>query len=149
MFEFPRSLNKTVGLVRSHERNAFRLPVALQEVQEAPKRSVVLVDEVDKAPRDFPNDILYEVEDLTFEIPELGGIKFRVSRDPSLQPVLVFTSNSEKNLPDAFLRRCVYYHIPFPDKQRLRRIVETHEGSLAARGDPRLAAAIELFCQIP
>ena len=113
----------------------------------APQRSIVLVDEVDKAPRDFPNDILYEVEDLIFEIPELGGIRFRVSPDPALQPILVFTSNSEKNLPDAFLRRCVYYHIPFPDQERLHKIVETHQGSLAARGDLRLTAAIEFFAR--
>jgi MoxR-like ATPase len=113
--------------------------------QGPPRRTVVLVDEVDKAPRDFPNDILYEVEDLCFQIPELGGVEFRASKELDLQPILVFTSNSEKNLPDAFLRRCVYYHIPFPEKDRLQRIVQAHHGSLVARGDRQLAAAIDLF----
>jgi MoxR-like ATPase len=73
---------------------------------------VVLVDELDKAPRDFPNDILGEVEGMYFRIPELGHATIR--RDPEMPPILVLTSNSEKNLPDAFLRRCIYYHIPFP-----------------------------------
>jgi MoxR-like ATPase len=110
-----------------------------------PQRSVVLIDEVDKAPRDFPNDILHEVEDLCFQIPELEALEFHASDDPNLQPILVFTSNSEKNLPDAFLRRCVYYHIPFPNKARLQRIVEAHRGSLVAQGNPRLAAIIDFF----
>jgi MoxR-like ATPase len=110
-----------------------------------PKRSVVLIDEVDKAPRDFPNDILHEVEDLCFQIPELTGVQFNASDDPKLQPILVFTSNSEKNLPDAFLRRCVYYHILFPNPGRLLRIVEAHRGSLVAQGDPGLVATIDLF----
>jgi MoxR-like ATPase len=111
----------------------------------SPQRTVVLIDEVDKAPRDFPNDILHEIEDLCFQIPELRGAEFRASSDPTLQPILVFTSNSEKNLPDAFLRRCVYYHILFPDQRRLQRIVEAHHGTLAAQGNPALAAIIDLF----
>ena len=77
-----------------------------------PVRSVVLVDEFDKAPRDLPNDVLNEIESMAFEVKE-SGRRFR--SDPSLRPILIFTSNSEKNLPDAFLRRCVFYHIPFPE----------------------------------
>lgn len=79
-----------------------------------PRRSVVLIDEVDKAPRDFPNDILSEVENTYFRIPELGNVK--IPANPDLKPILVLTSNSEKHLPDAFLRRCIYYHILFPDR---------------------------------
>jgi MoxR-like ATPase len=86
-----------------------------------PLRSVVLVDEIDKAPRDLPNDILNEVENLTFAVRETGRV-FRAEQ--GYRPILVLTSNSEKNLPDAFLRRCVFYHIPFPDKERLKEIVE-------------------------
>lgn len=84
------------------------------------RRSVVLVDEIDKAPRDFPNDLLLEVDALRFRIPELNR---EVEADPDLRPVLVLTSNSEQNLPDAFLRRCIYYHIPLPDRARLADIV--------------------------
>jgi MoxR-like ATPase len=99
------------------------LPAALAGLTEggAPRRSVVLVDEVDKAPRDFANDLLNELENLYFRLPELGDLKLQA--DPQRLPLLVLTSNSERDLPDAFLRRCVYYHIAFPDRQRLEQIV--------------------------
>jgi MoxR-like ATPase len=92
----------------------------------APRRSVVLIDEIDKAPRDFPNDLLNEIEEMTFRIPELDNTEVRA--DPEMRPIVVITSNSEKNLPDAFLRRCVYYDIPFPDKARLRDIIMSRLG---------------------
>lgn len=85
------------------------------------RRSVVLIDEVEKAPRDFPNDVLNEIERMYFRIPELGN--HVVEADPEFHPVVVMTNNSEKSLPDAFLRRCIYYHIPFPDADRLEQIV--------------------------
>lgn len=84
------------------------------------KRSVVLIDEIDKAPRDFPNDILNELEGLTFRVNETGIV---YECNPVHKPVVILTSNSEKNLPDAFLRRCVFYHIPFPERDELIRIV--------------------------
>lgn len=89
-----------------------------------PTRSVVLIDEIDKAQRDFPNDILNEVEGMYFRIPELEN--YKVESDVSMRPILVLTSNSEKHLPAAFLRRCIYYHIPFPNDKRLKNIVENH-----------------------
>lgn len=100
-----------------------KVPPVLQAMAapEAPCRSVVLLDEVDKAPRDFPNDVLTELEDLYFRIPELGDL--RLQANPTLRPLMVLTSNSERDLPDAFLRRCVYYHIPFPDAEKLAQIV--------------------------
>jgi MoxR-like ATPase len=85
-----------------------------------PRRSVVLIDEVDKAPRDFPNDILNEIENMDFSVPELGTQKKIRVEDAHMKPILILTSNSEKHLPDAFLRRCIYYNIPFPTKDRLR-----------------------------
>ena len=93
-------------------------------------RSVVLIDEIDKAPRDFPNDVLNELELLYFRIPEIDNIK--IDSDPKLQPLVVITSNSEKDLPDAFLRRCVYYNIPFPDRKRLEAIVANRLGLYSA-----------------
>jgi len=102
------------------------------------RRSVVLIDEIDKAPRDFPNDILNEVERMYFKIPELGNVEVRVSEQ--WRPVLILTSNSEKGLPDAFLRRCVYYDIPFPEES-LRKIVEARMGYLTRSIDE----AISLF----
>lgn len=90
------------------------------------QRSVVLIDEVDKAPRDFSNDILVELENMSFAIPELKAV---VRAEESLRPIVVITSNSERSLPDAFLRRCVYYDIPFPKRDRLVEILRLRLGS--------------------
>ena len=87
---------------------------------EQPKSSVVLIDEIDKAPRDFPNDLLNEMENYEFDIRELNQSIRKPSGDARI--VVIMTSNSEKNLPNAFLRRCVFYHIPFPDKEKLMTI---------------------------
>jgi MoxR-like ATPase len=106
------------------------------------RRSLVLIDEVDKAPRDFPNDLLNEIEYMYFRIPELGNESVRA--DPDLRPVLVLTSNSEKNLAEAFLRRCVFYYIPFPKRPRLEQIVRRRLGA-ALGDDALLAAALDLF----
>lgn len=87
-----------------------------------PRRSVVLIDEIDKAPSDVPNDLLMEIERMCFFMPELNR---NVAADQRLRPILIITSNTEKPLPDAFLRRCVYYHIPYPGEERLRKIASS------------------------
>lgn len=87
-----------------------------------PTRSVVLIDEIDKAPRDVPNDVLVEIENMQFDIPELsggGGRYVRVGLDDAknenqYRPIVIFTSNREKALPEPFLRRCVFHHLEFP-----------------------------------
>jgi len=107
-----------------------------------PAQSVVLIDEIDKAPRDFPNDLLNEIDRLYFKIPELGNSVWRTQE--GFEPVLVITSNSEKNLPAAFLRRCVYYHIPFPEG-RLEEIVTSRLPEFAAGDSPLLREAIAFF----
>jgi len=96
-------------------------------ISEPPLRGIVLIDEIDKAPRDFPNDILHEIDKMAFTVREIG-LTFRASK--AYQPVVIITSNSENDLPDAFLRRCLYYHIEFPDKKLLKNIVERHLGAL-------------------
>ncbi len=106
-------------------------------------RSVVLIDEIDKAPRDFPNDMLNELENMYFRIPELENAQLRA--DPDLLPVVVVTSNSEKDLPDAFLRRCCYYHIQFPEPERLKEIVAGRLGLNTAGSNAFIDAALELF----
>jgi MoxR-like ATPase len=95
------------------------LPPALR-VNE-PSRSVVLIDEVDKAPRDVPNDVLDEIEQMRFTVRETGRT---FAAEPAYRPIVILTSNSERTLPDAFLRRCVFYHIPFPGPERLRLIIQ-------------------------
>lgn len=88
---------------------------------QAPRRSVVLIDEIDKAQRDVPNDILVEIERREFSVRELGYR--RVSCADGLEPIVIITSNSERALPDAFLRRCIYYHVAFPETGVLQSIV--------------------------
>lgn len=109
------------AILDSLDRSERPPALAEQAWSETPRRSVVLVDEVDKAPRDFPNDLLNELENLYFRLPELGDLK--VAAHPDRRPLIVLTSNSERDLPDAFLRRCVYYHIPFPEQERLEEII--------------------------
>ncbi len=107
------------------------------------KRSVVLIDEVDKAPRDFPNDILNELDQLYFRVPELDNEPIEIA--PNLRPIVVMTSNSEKDLPDAFLRRCIFYNIPFPDAEQMQQIVTNRLGLYTGGSSPFLRAALELF----
>jgi len=106
------------------------------------QQSVVLIDEIDKAPRDFPNDILNEIELMRFHVPELGNRE--ISADIESRPIVILTSNSEKNLPDAFLRRCVFYHIPFPNRERLETIVNSRLASLGI-ADRFLNSALDFF----
>jgi MoxR-like ATPase len=94
---------------------------ALGKAIQENKRSVVLIDEIDKAPRDFPNDLLEAIEELSFKVPELNNKTFKYSSGKS--PVLIITSNSEKDLPSAFLRRVIFYHIPFPNQELLIKIL--------------------------
>ena len=108
-----------------------------------PRKSVVLIDEIDKAPRDFPNDLLSEIEDMFFRIPELENQSAKALDE--YRPIVVITSNSEKNLPDAFLRRCVYYHIPFPEADRLREIVALRVDEVVHADDAGVRDAVSLF----
>lgn len=105
------------------------------------QRSVVLIDEIDKAPRDFPNDLLNEVDGMYFRIPELDNRKV----ETTLRPIMILTSNSEKNLPEAFLRRCAFYHIPFPEKERLEQIVNRRLGEQIADNTELRKDAFEIF----
>jgi len=94
---------------------------ALGKAIQENKQSVVLIDEIDKAPRDFPNDLLEAIEELSFRVPELRNKPFSYSAETN--PLIIITSNSEKDLPAAFLRRVIFYHIPFPDEELLVKIV--------------------------
>lgn len=82
----------------------------------APRRSVVVIDEIDKASRDFMNDLLEELEQMTFSVPELvhAGVTAPRISEREFWPVVFLTSNAERTFPEPFLRRCLYFHIPFP-----------------------------------
>ena len=86
----------------------FIEPVALGRAIKTGERRVVLLDEIDKAPRDLPNNVLAALEDLRFTVAETGK---KYETEPRNRPIIIMTSNSEKNLPDPFLRRVAYYHI--------------------------------------
>lgn len=107
---------------------------------EAPERHVVLIDEVDKADLEFPNDLLHELDVMNFTIPETGRVVAAKRR-----PVVIITSNNEKELPDAFLRRCVFHWIDFPDQELMSSIVQVHHPDIERE---LLAGAIEAFYRL-
>ena len=87
----------------------------------APEQVVLLIDEIDKADIEFPNDLLNELDEMSFYIPETNETIKAVHR-----PIAVITSNAEKELPDAFLRRCIFHYIEFPDTKLMEEIVRVH-----------------------
>ncbi|BBM86251.1 AAA family ATPase [Candidatus Uabimicrobium amorphum] len=109
------------------------------------QRSIVLIDEIDKAPRDFPNDILNEIEHMYFRIPFLAQGKLQASKE--MKPIIIFTSNNEKPLPDPFLRRCVYYDVPFPSREKLQEIVQKRIPEFSER-ETSVAQAIDFFSRL-
>tara|TARA_Y100000589_G_scaffold330348_1_gene379720 strand:+ start:7335 stop:8138 length:804 start_codon:yes stop_codon:yes gene_type:complete len=94
---------------------------AMGEAFSLNKPSVLLIDEIDKADIEFPNDLLRELDQMEFEILETGE-KVRAK----VRPFVVITSNNEKELPDAFLRRCIFHYIQFPDRELMTEIVKSH-----------------------
>ena len=93
----------------------------LWQAFEAPGKVVLLIDEIDKADIEFPNDLLQELDKMEFHVYETGETIRAAQR-----PVIIITSNNEKELPDAFLRRCFFHYIRFPEPQVMRQIVEVH-----------------------
>ncbi|HWB76133.1 MAG TPA: MoxR family ATPase [Nannocystaceae bacterium] len=102
--------------------------------------SVVLIDEIDKADLEFPNDLLHELDTMSFTIPETGR-----NVVASVRPIVIITSNNEKELPDAFLRRCVFHFIEFPDRELMQRIVRVHHPDV---DEQLLAGALEAFYKL-
>ena len=109
----------------------------LGEALSAPSRVVLLIDEIDKADLEFPNDLLHELDVMRFRIDETGKEIVAAER-----PIVVITSNNEKELPDAFLRRCVFYFIEFPDVPLMKQIVDVHHPDIT---DRVLDNALEVF----
>ena len=109
----------------------------LGEAFASPERVVLVIDEIDKADLEFPNDLLWELDRMSFHIPETGRTVSAVHR-----PVVIITSNAEKELPDAFLRRCVFHYIAFPGAEEMEAIVRVHHPHL---DDALVGAAMEAF----
>jgi len=93
---------------------------AFKQSQDKQEQSVVLIDEIDKADRDFPNDLLLAIESRRFFIKEIRDL---IPANEQAFPLIIITSNQEKNLPNAFLRRCIYHYIELPNQERLRKIL--------------------------
>jgi len=101
---------------------------------------VLLIDEIDKADLEFPNDLLAELDEMRFHIPET-----KEDIQAKRRPMVVITSNSEKELPDAFLRRCVFHFIEFPEDEMMRRIVKVHFPELEKK---TVDAALKKFYEV-
>lgn len=99
----------------------------LGTVFRAENRHVLLIDEIDKADLEFPNDILHELDEMRFDVMETGDEIVAKER-----PVVIVTSNNEKELPDAFLRRCVFHFIEFPERELMKDIIDVHHKNLDA-----------------
>lgn len=106
-------------------------------------RSVVLLDEIDKADLDFPNDLLWELDQLEFRIPELEHRHYAAPRDK--RPIVIVTHNEEKPLPGAFLRRCIYFYVDLPkDPQFLTQLLEIHGRNTAALAPEAIRVLLRL-----
>ena len=105
-----------------------------------PERPVLLIDEIDKADIEFPNDLLQELDRMEFNVYETGELVSAQNR-----PIVIITSNNEKELPDAFLRRCFFHYIQFPDAETMQKIVEVHYPGLKSR---LVSEALRIFYQM-
>jgi MoxR-like ATPase len=106
----------------------------------ADERPVLLIDEIDKADIEFPNDLLLELDRMEFHVYETGEIVKARRR-----PIVIITSNNEKELPDAFLRRCFFHYIKFPDQDTMARIVEVHYPGIKRR---LIEESLRIFFQV-
>lgn len=120
-FQFSQNNKDSDGLSHEEVEQKFIRYEGLGKAIQLKERKVVLIDEIDKAPRDLPNDVLAAIEALEFSVPQIGK---HYKTEDNNRPIIIMTSNSEKNLPDAFLRRVIYYHIDFPDAKTLLKILE-------------------------
>ena len=100
----------------------------LGEAFTAEEQTVLLIDEIDKADLEFPNDLLWELDQMEFYIQETNETVKAKHR-----PVVIITSNAEKELPDAFLRRCIFHYIDFPEEEKMREIIRVHYGDIDRR----------------
>ena len=116
-----RLRDSQLGDERVHDISNYIRKGKLWQAFDAGERVVLLIDEIDKADIEFPNDLLQELDRMEFHVYETGETIAARHR-----PIVIITSNNEKELPDAFLRRCFFHYIRFPDAETLARIVEVH-----------------------
>ena len=135
-----RLRDSQLGDERVHDVRHYIRPGALWQAFVSEQRAVLLIDEIDKADIEFPNDLLRELDRMEFSVDETGETIRARNR-----PIIVITSNNEKELPDAFLRRCFFHYINFPDRATLERIIAVHYPGLTGA---LVGNALEMFLQL-
>ena len=116
-----RLRDSQLGDEKVHDIGNYIVKGKLWQAFDAEKRTILLIDEIDKADIEFPNDLLLELDKMEFFVYETQQIVKAKQR-----PIVIITSNNEKELPDAFLRRCFFHYIQFPDAEEMRQIVDVH-----------------------
>jgi MoxR-like ATPase len=129
-----------LGDERVHDIRNYIRRGKLWEAFTAPQLPVLLIDEIDKADIEFPNDLLQELDRMSFDVYETGETITARER-----PIVVITSNNEKELPDAFLRRCFFHYIKFPERETMQAIVDVHFPGIQKA---LVAKAMEIFYEI-
>ncbi|WP_428820403.1 AAA family ATPase [Microbulbifer sp. MCCC 1A16149] len=135
-----RLRDSQLGVDRVHDIGNYIKKGKLWEAFEADERVVLLIDEIDKADIEFPNDLLVEIDRMQFYVYETGETITAKQR-----PIVIITSNNEKELPDAFLRRCFFHYISFPDRTTMQKIVDVHYPDIK---NTLVAEAMDIFFQI-
>ncbi len=135
-----RLRDSQLGDGKVHDIAAYIKRGKLWEAFEAEERVVLLIDEIDKADIEFPNDLLQELDRMEFHVYETGD-----TVQARRRPIVIITSNNEKELPDAFLRRCFFHYIRFPEMETLKTIVEVHYPGIK---DRLLTTALTQFFEV-
>ena len=116
-----RLRDSQLGVDKVHDVRNYLKKGKLWEAFESEERVILLIDEIDKADIEFPNDLLQELDKMEFYVYEIDETIKAKKR-----PIIIITSNNEKELPDAFLRRCIFHYIEFPDQQQMEKIIRVH-----------------------
>ncbi len=135
-----RLRDSQLGDEKVHDVSNYIRKGKLWQAFEADEKVVLLIDEIDKADIEFPNDLLQELDQMEFHVYETGETVTARHR-----PVVIITSNNEKELPDAFLRRCFFHYIRFPDETTMRKIVDVHHPGIK---DALLTTALTQFYEV-
>lgn len=135
-----RLRDSQLGSDKVHDIANYIRPGKLWQAFTSEQRPILLIDEIDKADIEFPNDLLHELDQMAFHVYETGEQIVAEQR-----PIVIITSNNEKELPDAFLRRCFFHYIRFPDEETLREIVGVHFPDIQGR---LLSSALEMFFEV-
>lgn len=135
-----RLRDSQLGDDRVYDIQNYIKPGKLWEAFTSPERCVLLIDEIDKADIEFPNDLLHELDKMSFYVYETNQTIHAKQR-----PIVIITSNNEKELPNAFLRRCFFHYIDFPDVETMRQIVDVHFPQISQQV---LSQALDVFYQL-